>query len=75
MKNNQVLFSIMDKTIKGLFFILFFFTPLLANAQVSISGKVADTKGDALIGVNVAIKKERVQPSGQPKNRRREKPS
>lgn len=57
MKNNQVLFSIMDKTIKGLFFILFFFTPLFANAQVSISGKVADTKGEALIGVNVTIKK------------------
>jgi TonB-linked SusC/RagA family outer membrane protein len=30
---------------------------LLAYAQVSISGKVADTKGNALIGVNVAIKK------------------
>ena len=57
MKNNHVLFSIMDISIKGLFFILFFFSPLLANAQVNLSGKVTDTKGENLIGVNVTIKK------------------
>lgn len=57
MKNNQVLFSLMNKTTKGLFIILFFFTPVLANAQQSIAGKVVDTKGEALIGVNVIIKK------------------
>lgn len=56
MENNQVLFSMINKAAKGLFFILFFFTPLLANAQVNISGKVVDTNGEALIGVNVIIK-------------------
>src|SRR5690554_337405 len=56
MENNQVLFSMINKAVKGLFFIFFFFTPLLANAQVNISGKVVDTNGEALIGVNVIIK-------------------
>lgn len=37
-------------------FLLFFLTPLLAFAQVTVSGKVNDEKGQPLSGVSVSVK-------------------
>lgn len=39
-----------------LFLSLFFFSAFITYAQVNVRGKVADTNGEALIGVNVIVK-------------------
>src|SRR5690606_4535844 len=48
-----------NSTLRGVFLSLFFLSTLITYAQVSVRGKVVDTAGETLIGVNVIQKDTR----------------
>jgi len=48
-----------NSTLRGLFLSLFFLSTLITYAQVNVRGKVVDTSGETLIGVNVILKDTR----------------
>jgi TonB-linked SusC/RagA family outer membrane protein len=56
MKSNQMFLLKKSWHVRFLFLFLYFFITLASYAQVKISGKVTDRKGEFLIGVNVTIK-------------------
>lgn len=56
MKSNKQFFKYGNRSIRFLFLSLFFFSTFISIAQVNVTGKVVDTSGEELIGVNVIIK-------------------
>jgi len=56
MKSNKQFLKYGNRPIRFLFLSLFFFSTLISYAQVNVRGKVVDTNGEILIGVNVIAK-------------------
>jgi len=56
MKSNKQFLTCKNRTTRFLFLSLFFFSSFILQAQVNVRGKVVDTTGETLIGVNVVLK-------------------
>lgn len=59
MKSNKQFLTCRNRTSRFLFLLLFFFSTLILQAQVNVRGRVVDTTGETLIGVNVVLKDTR----------------
>ena len=56
MKNRKHSISCLNRLMKYLFLSIFFFSSIYSFSQVNVRGKVVDSNGDVLIGVNVIVK-------------------
>jgi len=56
MKRDKKILENKNRFHRFLFLSLFFFTTFISYAQINVRGKVTDTKGEPLIGVNVTVK-------------------